>query len=141
MPKPFNFTESQIFLVNNLIAKQIFRVLTAMNTMPVCFKLFAGLPLMALLACGGSDNPAAQADLSAPPNGKAIFKQYCVTCHGADGKLGLNGAKDLTQSQLDLDGRIAIITNGKNMMTPYGDVLSPQEIESVARYTLQLRKK
>ena len=112
-----------------------------MNTMPVCFKLFAGLPLMALLACGGSDNPAAHADLSAPPNGKAIFKQYCVTCHGADGKLGLNGAKDLTQSQLDLDGRIAIITNGKNMMTPYGDVLSPQEIESVARYTLQLRKK
>lgn len=112
-----------------------------MNTMPVCFKLFAGLPLVALLACGGSDSPAAQADLSAPPNGKAIFKQYCVTCHGADGKLGLNGAKDLTQSQLDLDGRIAIITNGKNMMTPYGDVLSPQEIESVARYTLQLRKK
>lgn len=112
-----------------------------MRATSVHFKLFAGLPLLALLACGGGETQAAQADLSAPPNGKAIFKQYCVTCHGADGKLGLNGAKDLTQSQLDLDGRIAIVTNGKNMMTPYGEILSPQEIESVARYTLLLKKK
>jgi cytochrome c6 len=115
------------FLVNNLITKQILPFPGTMRATSVYFKLFAGLSLLALLACGSSETRAAQADVSAPPNGKAIFKQYCVTCHGADGKLGLNGAKNLTESQLDLDGRIAIVTNGKNMMTPYGEILSPQE--------------
>lgn len=73
------------------------------------------------------------------PDGQALFRQYCVLCHGADGKLGLNGAKDLTQSALTLDERILIITKGKNLMTPFGEMLTPEEIRAVAAYTTTLK--
>jgi cytochrome c6 len=100
------------------------------------FTGLTGALLFALQACGVSDSNA-MAPASAKPDGKAIFKQYCVTCHGADGKLGLNGAKDLTRSVLKLEARIDLITNGKNMMTPYGEVLTPEEIRAVAKYTME----
>ena len=72
-------------------------------------------------------------------DGQAIFRQKCITCHGADGKLGLNGAKDITQSNLNHEERIARITNGKGLMTPFGGLLTAAEIEAVAAYTLELK--
>lgn len=99
-------------------------------------------------ACGNqSTGPRSQATsvAAAPaeeysPDGMAVFRKYCVTCHGADGKLGLSGAKDLTLSSLSLDERIQIITNGKKLMTPFGELLSPAEIKAVAEYTFTLKK-
>jgi len=85
---------------------------------------------------------AAQRDSSTiVPDGMAVFRKYCVTCHGADGKLGLYSAKDLGESTLSRDERINIITHGKNLMTPFGTILSPAEIEAVAEYTLSFKKK
>lgn len=103
--------------------------------------------MLAVVACSsetGSDQ--AQHARSAAPadsasNGAAIYRKYCVTCHGADGKLGLNGAGDLTQSTLSLDARILQISKGKNMMAAYEEVLTPKEIKAVAEYTLTLKKK
>ncbi len=74
------------------------------------------------------------------PDGMAVFRQNCVVCHGADGRLGLNGAKDLTVSVVPLQERIEIITHGKNLMTPFGTILSPAEIAAVAAYTVSLKK-
>ena len=68
--------------------------------------------------------------------GKNVFKTYCILCHGADGKLGLNGAMDMTQSILTLDERIQVITNGRNTMAPYKGVLDEDEIKAVAEYTM-----
>lgn len=82
---------------------------------------------------------AAVASTSAP-DGAALFRKHCVVCHGADGTLGLNGAKDLTQSALPLEERINIITHGKKLMTPFGSILSQDEIKAVAEYTLTLKK-
>ena len=93
-------------------------------------------------ACGsaGEQNKAAAQSAAAItiPDGAAIFRQYCVTCHGADGKLGLNGAKDLTISTLTLEERINVITYGKKVMTPFNEVLTPEEIKAVAEYTQKL---
>ena len=87
-----------------------------------------------ILACGGkTDKKVASIDA------KKLFKVNCMICHGADGKLGANGSKDLTKSPMTLDDRIAIITNGKNAMTPYKGVLSEDEIKAVAAYTFQLK--
>lgn len=77
---------------------------------------------------------------SSGPDGLAVFRQNCVNCHGIDGKLGIQGAKDLTQSPLSLDERILIITNGRNLMAPWGDKLSPAEIRAVAEFTGSLAK-
>ena len=71
-------------------------------------------------------------------DGKGIYTKNCVLCHGADGRRGLNGAGDLTASTLPLPDRIQQITYGKGMMTPYAGILTPEEIEAVANYTLSL---
>ena len=74
------------------------------------------------------------------PDGMAVFRKYCVACHGSDGKLGLSGAKDLTQSVLTIEERTMLVKQGKNLMTPFGDILSPQEISAVVDYTMTLKK-
>lgn len=74
----------------------------------------------------------------AVPDGMAVFRKNCITCHGADGRLGLNGAKDLSTSELPLSERIQIITNGKNLMTPFKALLTEAEIKAVAEYTIGL---
>ena len=100
-----------------------------------------------MVACGSAEEQinrraaAAQAaGAAAGPDGMAIFRQYCVVCHGADGKLGLNGAKDLTASLLTPEERINVITNGRKLMTPFNEILSADEIKAVAEYTQTLKK-
>jgi mono/diheme cytochrome c family protein len=72
-------------------------------------------------------------------DGRKVFKQNCVVCHGLDGKLGANGSKDLALSKMSLDERKAIIKNGKGAMVGLGTLLKPDEIEAVAQYTLKLK--
>jgi cytochrome c6 len=71
--------------------------------------------------------------------GARIYKQYCLVCHGPDGKLGLNGAKDLTVSKYSEAERIIQVTDGKGAMTPFKNVLTPEEIKAVVAYTLTLK--
>lgn len=105
--------------------------------------------LLSFVACGSAEEQinrraaavqAAGAAPAPPPDGAAIFRQYCVVCHGADGKLGLNGAKDLSVSILTPEERINTIANGRKLMTPFNEVLSPEEIKAVAEYTQTLKK-
>jgi len=99
--------------------------------------------LLWLIPACGPDTPAATGDNSTGktnPDGKAVYRRHCVTCHGADGTLGLNGAGDLTKSVLPLDVRIIQITKGKNLMTPFEGILSPEEIRAVAAYSETLKK-
>ncbi len=96
-----------------------------------------GLALLAtLLACG--DTPPR--DGNEATNGKTIYKRFCIACHGADGQLQLNGARNFRESELSLEERIAIITNGRNMMTPFKGLLNEAEIKAVAAYTIKLTK-
>jgi mono/diheme cytochrome c family protein len=67
-------------------------------------------------------------------NGKEIFEEKCTLCHGGNGKLGVNGAKDLSVTALDHKGITDIISNGKNTMASYKDVLTKEQIEAVASY-------
>ena len=72
-------------------------------------------------------------------DGRKVFKQNCVVCHGLDGKLGANGSKDLALSKMSLDERKAIIKNGKGAMVGLGSLLEPEEIAAVAEYTTKLK--
>jgi cytochrome c553 len=73
-------------------------------------------------------------------SGEDIFTTQCTLCHGADGKQGTSGAKDLSISILTQQEKVDIITNGKGQMTSYAKVLSKEEIESVATYIETLKK-
>jgi mono/diheme cytochrome c family protein len=72
--------------------------------------------------------------------GRKIFQSFCVTCHGADGKLALNGAFDLSASVLPVEGRVEVITHGRKLMQPWSGTLTERQIKLVAEYTLQLKK-
>jgi cytochrome c6 len=67
------------------------------------------------------------------------LKRIALFVHGADGKLGINGAKDITVSKLTLEEREAQIKKGKNTMTPFEGVFSETQIKSVAAYTMTLK--
>jgi len=71
-------------------------------------------------------------------DGKVVYQQYCVACHGANGRMELNGAKDFTKSELGLEDRVHIITEGRNLMQSFKSLLSEKEIKAVAAYTMQL---
>lgn len=74
-------------------------------------------------------------------SGAQIYSDRCLVCHGADGKLGLNGAKNLSLSLITVDEIKMQVTNGKGAMTPFKNILTPEEIEAVAVYSLSLRSK
>ncbi len=67
-------------------------------------------------------------------DGKQIFEEKCTLCHGSDGKLGLNGAKDLTVSQMNHNDIITLIATGKNAMPAFNTTLSHEQMEAVAAY-------
>jgi mono/diheme cytochrome c family protein len=95
-------------------------------------------------ACGGGEKDSSEtstADTEAKTNidGKAIYIKYCVLCHGEDGKRQTNGAKDITVSAMPLAERVALIKTGKNLMTPFEGILTFDEMEAVARYSMTLK--
>ncbi|MCO6487488.1 MAG: cytochrome c [Phaeodactylibacter sp.] len=106
--------------------------------------IFLGLAAL-VLACGSSGNEgtlAANAGMAAEagkPDGEKIYKQYCVTCHGIYGDMGAGGAFNLRETRLSLEERIAVITKGRNAMTPFETLLNKKEIRAVAEYTVELR--
>lgn len=72
--------------------------------------------------------------------GNATYKANCVMCHGDDGKKGLAGAFDLTTSQLDKVGIIAVISSGRGSMAGYKSTLNEKEINAVAEYLATIKK-
>lgn len=98
--------------------------------------------LVCILWMAGCDQKSPSDSSSKPVvtlDGEKIFRQNCVVCHGADGKLGANGSKDLTLSELSADERFAIISKGKGVMTAFENILTISEIKAVADYTLTLK--
>lgn len=92
--------------------------------------------LMLLNACTGNSDTVVSNNN--PISGAELFKRHCVLCHGVSGNLGLNGARDLSQSRLNREQRIEIISNGKAAMPVFRKLLSENEIEAVADYTFSL---
>lgn len=93
-----------------------------------------------LLFSGCSDTERPNPMPKSSDLGAEIFRKHCVLCHGSDGKLGLNGANDLSVSTMTESDRKNQINVGKGAMPPFEKLLSPQEIEAVAHFTLSLNK-
>jgi mono/diheme cytochrome c family protein len=69
----------------------------------------------------------------------------CATCHGADGKGKIKGARDFTDAtwqKKESDAELAAtIKNGKKPMPPYGDKLKDDEIKALVAYVRSFAKK
>lgn len=68
-----------------------------------------------------------------------LYDMHCMLCHGRLGNANINGAKDLTQSTVAIEDKIAQIYFGKGLMQPYKSILSEPEIIALARFTETLK--
>ena len=87
----------------------------------------------------GAVNAATESNLD---NGSAIFKANCAGCHINGGNIVRRGKnlklKTLHKRKVDTEDAIAtLVTNGKGLMSAYGDKLTPEEIANVSAYVLQ----
>lgn len=96
--------------------------------------------LVVLIACGSAAPGEAERAALGPPKGQQLYRMHCELCHGADGKLGFNDAKDLSASTMGRPEMIAQVANGKGKMMPYKNVLTAKEIEAVVDYARTLGK-
>ena len=98
---------------------------------------------------GGSEKARPDGDIDSPDGsdpvamleqGSAIYDQYCIACHGADGKgnNGLGGDYRKVLKVRDDQDLIASIKNGKvgavGSMPPWGAVLDDDQIQAVLHY-------
>ena len=114
--------------------------------------VFLSFVILVSFACNNASNSNAgkkeqnastpkKATTVATVDGKAVYKNFCVFCHGADGKQQLNGAKDLTASTLSEKETLQVITKGRNTMAAYENTLDEKELKAVAAYVMTLRNK
>lgn len=142
---------TQLPEINNLMIIKLIAVFASIPVAIIGFKrsnkALASLSLVLILAAYGiaevsrkqmtqGENPS----VAASNDGKVLYTNYCVKCHGEDGKLGKSDAIDLSLSQLDDAAIIEIITNGKNLMQPFSSQLNPEQIAAVSGYVKELRK-
>lgn len=101
--------------------------------------------MLLIILVGCTPDPTAEKESNDAPkqetaDGASIYKRRCVSCHGADGKLGFAGAKDLTKSVLPLTMIETQVTQGKGAMNGFEKILTPEEIKSVSAYVFAFRE-
>jgi len=96
------------------------------------------LGLLVLACSSASPDGTGMADGMDKSPGEQLFNMNCTLCHGRDGKLGLNNAKDLTISTLTRAEMISMVHQGKGAMMPYKDVLTAKEIDAVVDHVRTL---
>ena len=78
--------------------------------------------------------PAHAVDLA---KGKDIYTTTCVVCHGPTGLGGTHGGAKLTRA-LTHDAIATVLTKGRNDMPAFGSALSPEQLQDVTGYVLQV---
>jgi mono/diheme cytochrome c family protein len=98
----------------------------------------AGLLAAVLLGAGCRPDPST-------PEG--LYYRQCARCHGLDGTGNARAAKtmeglDLTASEMIAAGdRAAVrrnLVHGEGSMPPFGEKLTPEQIDVLVAYTLEL---
>jgi mono/diheme cytochrome c family protein len=113
-------------------------------------KALAALAVVLILAAYGlaevnkKQQGAVKVDTSSTTDpkeaGKIVYQNSgCIGCHGPEGNLRLNGAKDLSVTTLSIDEQKAVIKNGKDPMPAFSQ-LTDDQIKDVVFYISTFRK-
>lgn len=114
--------------ISRLYSRAIFRLKVSLIAL-MFFSTFLCLPVLAE-SIAGLDH------------GAKIFEANCAGCHINGGNIVRRGknlkSKALHKNKVDSEEAIAsLVTNGKGIMSAYGDKLSQQEIADVSAYVFQ----
>ena len=112
------------------------------------YAVIAVLGIFAAVACGETEQPSRgrtsgkTVAMANDIDGEKIHKTRCTTCHGAKGNMGANGAANLQESKLPVSERVGVVTHGRvaKGMQAFKGILSPEEIQAVAQYTMKFSK-
>ena len=97
-------------------------------------RVLAGLALAALAHCASANDIV---------RGAELYRQLCVSCHGAQGLSTWPGAPNLARREGMLQPDMVLLERiraGRNAMPGYRGVLSDRDILSVIAYTRTLMK-
>jgi len=101
---------------------------------PLTRKTAAALGVLWLAAAGNGRAQDAPFPAEQIRRGAALYAKNCQACHGVRMR-GPEWAIDLTKFPKDERERfVDSVTNGKNAMPPWGDVLSPADIAALWSY-------
>jgi cytochrome c553 len=100
--------------------------------------LTIAISILILSSC--SSEPKSEGGKPSAEEIETVYGFKCALCHGKDGNSLIKIAPNLTESTLDLEQRISIISNGKNTMPPQKDVLDEATILGLAEYVATFRK-
>ena len=95
-----------------------------------------------IISCTLFISPALAETTQNLDNGAKIFEANCAGCH-VNGKNIVRRRKNLKLKALhkykvdNLDAVASLVTNGKGIMSAYGDKLTSEEIANVSAYVLQ----
>ena len=96
---------------------------------------------LTLASCSRSVDEFSSKDNGGYQSGAKFYEQRCDICHGADGKLGVSSASDLSASVLTTDELKEIIKNGKGAMPAFGHALkSDSTLYALIEHITSLRK-
>lgn len=74
-------------------------------------------------------------------NGKKVYKNYCISCHGPKGDRGLSNAANLSLSKLSDEQTRTTILKGGNGMAAYENIIEDEaQIDALIIYIKTLRK-
>lgn len=98
--------------------------------------------LVALYSCGNQSVSSVDDQGSEEPlSGEVLYSNHCSSCHGADGKLGASGAKDLTQSKMNLEDVKSLLKTGRKAMPVMKEILETEEnMTSVSEFVIEFQK-
>ena len=96
----------------------------------------AALPLLLACASGSAQDAAKAFAPEQITRGASLYAKNCESCHGVK-MIGPPWAIDLATFPRDRPDRfVDSVTNGKNSMPPWGDVLKPDEIQALWAYVV-----
>ena len=103
--------------------------------------------LMGPVGCGSGTSPEVEAGPGNAPDpvlvqGRAVYVDRCVSCHGADGS-GIRIGPRLNQGWLvqeypNLEDAATVVAEGRDRMPAFEGALSAHEIDAVLRYIVEV---
>jgi len=106
----------------------VIEIIAGVAALVFVFALFVNEP---------DDGDSAGGSGSAEPAGAVLYRASCATCHGQDGEGGVGPtlAGEVVASFPDAADEIAVVTDGRGGMPPFGGRLSKDEIAQIVEYT------
>ena len=94
--------------------------------------LLTAVLVAALAGCGSARDTGESPGEFA--KAEALYKQHCISCHGdkLEGRVGQNTDLRKVGAKLSREEIVKQIAEGGDLMVPFKNTLSPEEIESLA---------